>query len=201
MRTVVSIVAVSVVALGSIIGGASASPMRSASAAAGPQQTVTASLIKRPSGTLAPGTTVAASEVYGNRVFIDANRGYALVQNGQAQYPAATTNGGKTWKTNGPALHVNAAQAPLAVAFIGAGGTKKIFAWGGGQVIDATPDGGAHWYRATFTGLPVAVLKNPNGNLVSFVNGQTSGSGSVATQYVSKDGGKTWRLNNTIGGS
>jgi BNR/Asp-box repeat len=190
MRRVVSILLVSAVALGA---GASVA------AAAGPQQTVTGTLINRAANTLAPGTTVAASEVYGNRVFIDANRGYALVQNGQAQYPAATTDGGKTWKTNGPALHVNAAQAPLAVAFIGAGGTKKIFAWGGGQVIDATPDGGAHWYRATFTGLPVAVLKNPNGRLVAFVDGQT-GSSSVATQYVSKNGGKTWKLDNTIGG-
>ena len=133
MRTVVSMFVVSAVALGSIIGGASAAPTRSASAAAGPQQKVTASLLKRPSGTLAPGATVPASEIYGNRVFIDANRGYALVQHGQAQYPAATTDGGKAWKTNGPALHVNAAQAPLAVAFIGAGGTKKIFAWAAGR--------------------------------------------------------------------
>lgn len=191
MRRVVSLLVVTATALGA---GASVA------AAAGPQQTVNGTLISRPANTLAPGTTVAASEVYGNRVFIDANRGYALVQNGQAQYPAKTTDGGKTWKTNGPALHVNAAQAPLAVAFIGAGGTKKIFAWGGGQVIDATPDGGAHWYRATFTGLPVAVLKNPKGNLVAFVDGQT-GSSSVATQYVSKNGGKTWKLDNTIGGS
>ena len=200
MRRVVSVLVVSAIALGSIIAGASAAPTRSASAAAGPQQKVTGSLINRPSGTLAPGTTVPASEVYGNRVFIDANRGYALVQNGQAQYPAKTGDGGKTWKTNGPALHVNAAQAPLSVAFIGAGGTKKIFAWGGGQVIDATPDGGAHWYRATFTGLPVAVLKNPKGHLVAFVDGQT-GASTVATQYVSKDGGKTWKLDNTISGS
>lgn len=176
MRTVVSIFVVSAVALGSIIGGASAAATWSASAASGPQQKVTASLVKRPSGTLAPGTAVPASGIYGSRVFIDANRGYALVQDGQAQHPAATTDGGKTWKTIGPALHVNAALAPLAVAFVGAGGTKKIFAWGGGQVIDATPDGGAHWYRATFTGLPVAVLKNSKGHLVAFVDGQTGAS-------------------------
>jgi len=170
-------------------------------AAAGPQQTVTATLISRPSQTLAPGTTVSASKIFGNRVFTGAQRGFALVNTGEAQYPATTVNGGKTWKTDGPALHLNAAQAPLSVVYIGAGGTKKIFAWGGGQVIDATPDGGAHWYRATFTGLPVAVLKNPKGHLVAFVDGQTSGASSVATQYVSKDGGKTWRLDNTIGGS
>jgi hypothetical protein len=203
MRTVVSILVVSAVALGSIIAGASAAPTRSASAAAGPQNTVTGSLIKRPTGTLAPGTTVAASKIFGNRVFVDANHGYALVNTGQAQYPAATTDGGKTWKTNGPALHLNAAQAPLAVVDIGAGGTKKIFAWGSGQVIDATPNGGKQWYRALFNGLPVAVVKNPQGHLVAFVDGQTSGGGgsSVATQYVSKDGGKSWHLDNTVGGS
>jgi len=199
MRTVVSILAVSAVALGSIITGASGAPTRSASAAAGPQQTVTGTLITRPTGTLAPGTTVAASKIFGNRVFVNANRGFALVQSGQAQYPATTADGGNTWKTNGPALHLNAAQAPLAVVDIGAGGTKKIFAWGTGQVIDATPNGGKQWYRALFDGLPVAVVKNPQGHLVAFVDGETSGS--VATQYVSKDGGKTWHLDTTVGGS
>src|ERR1700744_2745906 len=103
MRTVVSIFVVSAVALGSIIAGASAAPTRTATAAAGPQQTVTGSLITRPAGTLAPGSTVAASTIFGNRVFVDANHGYALVQSGQAQYPAASTDGGHTWKTNGPA--------------------------------------------------------------------------------------------------
>ena len=48
-------------------------------------------------------------------MFTDGKHGFALAE-GQAQYPAATNDGGKTWKTNGPALHVNAAQAPLAVA-------------------------------------------------------------------------------------
>src|ERR1700756_960622 len=176
---------VSAVALGAAIFGASVA------AAAGPQLTVTGTLISRPAHTLAPGSKVSGSKIFGQRVFVDATHGFALVDTGQAQYPAASTDGGKTWKTDGPALHLNAAQAPLAVAFIGAGGTKKIFAWGGGQVIDATPDGGAHWYRATFTGLPVAVLKNPKGHLVAFVDGQT-GASSVATQYVSKDGGKSW---------
>lgn len=191
MRTVVSILAVSAVALGA---GASTA------AAAGPQQTVNGTLISRPANTLAPGSTVSASKIFGNRVFTDAKHGFALVEPGQAQYPAATVDGGKTWKTDGPALHLNAAQAPLAVVDIGAAGQKTIFAWGTGQVIDTTSDGGAHWYRATFNGLPVAVVKNPQGHLVAFVDGETGGSASPV-QYVSKNGGKTWRLDNTIGGS
>jgi len=191
MRTVVSILFVSAVALGS---GASVA------AAAGPQQTVTGTLISRPSHTLAPGSTVSASKIFGNRVFTDAKHGFALVDIGQAQYPAATADGGKTWKTDGPALHLNAAQAPLAVIYIGAAGQKTIFAWGTGQVIDTTSDGGKHWYRATFLGLPVAVAKNPQGHLVAFVDGETGGTASPL-QYVSKNGGKTWRIDNTVGGS
>jgi hypothetical protein len=192
MRTVVSILIVAV-ALGSGIAVASGA------SAAGPQQTVSATLISKPSQTLAPGSAVSASNIFGHRVFNDANHGFALVDTGGAQYPAATANGGKTWKTDGPALHLDAAQAPLAVIYIGIAGQRTIFAWGTGQVIDTTSDGGAHWYRALFFGLPVAVVRNPQGHLVAFVDGET---GSNATlQYVSKNGGKTWRLDNTVGGS
>ena len=194
MRTLVSILGVSAVALGSSIAGAPVA------AAAGPQQTVTATLINRPAHTLAPGSRVSASKIFGHRVFNDAKHGFALVDTGQAQYPAATVDGGKTWKTDGPALHLNAAQAPLAVIYIGIAGPKTIFAWGTGQVIDSTSDGGQHWYRAVFFGLPVAVIRNPQGHLVAFVDGETSGSNSTL-QYVSKNGGKTWRRDATIGGS
>jgi hypothetical protein len=189
-RIVIAALVVSAAALAVGVGSA---------AAAGPQQTVTGTLISRPAGTLAPGSTVSASKIFGNRVFTGAQRGFALVNTGEAQYPATTANGGATWKTDGPALHLNAAQAPLSVVDIGAAGPKTIFAWGTGQVIDTTSDGGAHWYRATFFGLPVAVVKNPQGHLVAFVDGETNGNSSL--QYVSKNGGKTWRLDNTIGGS
>jgi hypothetical protein len=183
---------VGAVALSAAIPGASVA------LAAGPQQTVTASLITRPAHTLAPGTTVSGSKIFGQRVLVDATHGFALVDTGGAQYPAATTNGGKTWKTDGPALHLDAAQAPLAVVDVGAAGRNTAFAWGTGQVIDTTGDGGKHWYRALFTqGIPVAVVKNPLGHLVAFVDG----SGGATWQYVSKDGGKTWHLDKTLGGS
>jgi hypothetical protein len=200
MRKFMSIVVVGAVGVVSLVASASAAPAGEAHAAAGPQQTVTGTLITRPSQTLAPGSTVSASKIFGNRVFTGAQRGFALVNTGEAQYPAVTVNGGTTWKTNGPALHLNAAQAPLSVIYIGAAGPKTIFAWGTGQVIDTTSDGGQHWYRALFFGLPVAVVRNPQGHLVAFVDGETSGSNS-SLQYVSKNGGKTWRLDNAIGGS
>src|ERR1700761_1725346 len=110
-----------------------------------PPATVTAAAITRQAHTLAPGSKVKGSAVFGNRVFINATDGFALVDTGQAQYPAATTDGGKTWKTDGPALHLNAAQAPLSVVDIGAAGQNTAFAWGTGQVIDATSNGGKQW--------------------------------------------------------
>jgi hypothetical protein len=178
-----------VLALGSI--GVSAAATR-ATAAAKPPKTVTATLITRRKGTLATGTSVRAAAVSGQRVFTDAKHGFALASVGSAQYAVATADGGKTWKTYGPALHLNAAQAPLSVSFIGAVSRKTVFAWGGGQVIDATSDGGKHWYSALFTtGSPVAVVRDIQRHITAFVG---SPSGGSTSRYVSKDGGRTWHL-------
>jgi hypothetical protein len=161
-----------------------------------PPKTVTATLVTRRSGTLAPGTSVASGKVVGQRVFINAKRGFGLASVGSADYPVATADGGKTWKTDGPALHLHAAQAPLAVVYIGAVNPKKVFAWGGGQVIDATSDGGRHWYRALFgNGGPVAVVHDFAGHLLAFIG---PFSGSTTWQYVSKNGGRTWHYQSTV---
>jgi hypothetical protein len=179
-------------------GGASA---LTAQSAAVPANTVHGTLITRTPGTLAKGARVRAAAL-GIRTYVDARHGFALANVGQAQYPAATTNGGKVWRTDGPALHLDAAQAPLAVASLAAANRRTIYAYGGGQVIDATTDGGAHWYRALFDGLPMAVVRNFRGHLVGFVDGTPTGSTKGATwQYVSKNGGRTWRLDRTVGGS
>src|ERR1700683_5267253 len=82
-------------ALGSVLA------TTSAAATPAPQKTVKGSLITRRSGTLAPGAKVTSRNL-GQRVFVNASDGFALASVGQAQYPAATTNGGKTWKTDGP---------------------------------------------------------------------------------------------------
>ena len=197
MRSVVSprklvaafVVAAVVLGLGSI--GVSGAATRG-TAAAKPPKTVTATLITRRKGTLATGSSVRASAVSGQRVFTDAKHGFALASAGSAEYAVATADGGKTWKTYGPALHLNAAQAPLSVSFVGAVRRKTVFAWGGGQVIDATNDGGKHWYSALFTtGSPVAVVRDIQGHITAFVG---SPSGGSTSRYLSKDGGRTWHL-------
>ncbi len=193
-RTAVVVVGVSAAVLGSIGAGLSGASTRAVAAAVKSPKTVTATRITRMPGTLAPGTRVASASVAGQRVFTDARHGFALASSNDADYPVATTDGGETWKTNGPALHVHAAQAPLAVVFIGAVNRKTVFAWGGGQVIDTTNDGGKHWYRSLFVaGSPVAVVQNLNRHLLGFV-----GSFTASTwQYVSRDGGRTWHYQTT----
>lgn len=162
-------------------------------------KSVNGSLIKRPSGTLAPGTMVKSSTL-GHRVFTTDSNGFALANVNGAQYPAATFNGGKVWKTYGPALHVDAAQAPLAVVSLGAVNRNIIYAYGSGQVVDTTSDGGKHWYRALFQGQSMAVVQGVGTHLVAYFDGTSNGKGTT-WQYVSKNGGQTWKLDSTVGGS
>jgi photosystem II stability/assembly factor-like uncharacterized protein len=168
-----------------------------ASASAAPQR-ITAARITRPPGTLAPGTGVRASSL-GQRVFPNASHGFALADVGGAQYPAATTNGGRTWKTDGPALHLNAAQAPLAVVDVGARNTRTFFAFGGGQVVDVTSDGGRTWWRAFLGDVVLAVVPRLSGGLTAISQDAGSRGSAVTLVYISTDGGKHWRLSHRFG--
>jgi hypothetical protein len=173
--------------------GAAASPT--------PPATITARLITRQPGTAKLGTAVPLSGL-GQRVFINKRVGFALGGVGQAQYPAKTTDGGAVWKTFGPALHVNAAQAPLAVTEIGVLNARTIYFYGDGQVVDSTGDGGKHWWQAFTQDLSAAVVPGFGGRLLWFT--QTSvganGTNAVTWTYVSSDGGKVWHYTTALGG-
>ena len=100
----------------------------------------------------------------------------------------------------GPALHLDAAQAPLVVLQVGAANQRTFFAWGGpggGQVVDVTRDAGKHWYQAILGDVVMAVVSGPNGQLVAFAQVAATSSGSTAATwvYASKDGGRTWHYN------
>ena len=165
---------------------------------AGPPKTVTATLMKTRSGTLKPASKVNASKVGSPRMFFNSTKGFAMAQVGQAQYPVATTDGGKTWKTNGPYLHLDAAQAPLAVTNIGVGNQKTMFACCGGQVVDATGDGGKHWYQALLGDTVLSVIAPGNGKRLVAV-AQNGSSKATNLVYVSTDGGHHWKLNTKLG--
>lgn len=162
-----------------------------------PPRTLTAHTISPVPKTLPPGTPVEASEL-GHRTFVDAVHGFALASIGEAQYPAATVNGGKTWAVSGPALHLDAAQAPLGVCEVGAASQRVYFAYGCGEVVDTTNDGGKHWWRTDLGGGSLAVV-NSGGRLLAFVEALSEGGSTAATWvYVSSDGGRHWHYENRL---
>ena len=115
-----------------------------------------------------------------------------------AQYPACTTNGGKSWKICGPHLHVAAANAPDVVTQLGAhGSTYWVYSGpGGGGSVVVSSDAGKIWYRARmpFHG-PYAVIKDDSTvppRLIAFV-----WTGSSAIAYTSSNG-RAWSLTKTI---
>jgi hypothetical protein len=189
-------------AAGSAVIGSSSAASRSAGAAAAPTPPaiVTAHKITRQPGTVAVGTAVGAGHL-GQRVFVNGNDGFALASRAEGQYPAASTDGGASWKTSGPALHVNAAQAPLSVTQVGAAGQRTYYYFGGGQVVDTTSDGGKHWWRAFLGDDVLAVVPGP-GRLIAVAQVSLSNSTNKAATwiYVSKDGGKTWHYDSNLGG-
>jgi hypothetical protein len=164
-----------------------------------PMLTLQARRIRVPRrGGLSPGTIVRRSFA-GTRVFANAGVGFAiadLASGGGATYPLLTRDGGRTWRIDGPALHVPAAQGPLAVDQIGIRGVRMFFAWCGGcgNVVDVTPDAGAHWWR-TFMPGDVAYLKAQRSRLTAFVEGPTpdpGGRGLSLRAYGTRDG-RRWR--------
>jgi hypothetical protein len=171
------------------LGATAAVGIGAATAAAPtPAKTVTGTVFTR-SGSIKPGTKVAGG---GTRILIGAKAGWKLASAKQAQYAALTTDGGKTWQIASPALHIDAADAPQSVTQIGARSAKVAYAFGGGQVADVTSNGGSTWYQALFQGTVTAVVPGFGNELVAYVAG--FGSSSGAAQYVSKNGGKTWKL-------
>ncbi|HXB65857.1 MAG TPA: hypothetical protein VNV42_13395 [Solirubrobacteraceae bacterium] len=172
------------------VSAAAGGPARAAGAPSAAQRTIAAQRLTVGPGTVRPGTVVPARDL-SSRTYVDPRHGFALADYGQATYPAASTNGGRTWHTSGPALVVHAAQAPLEVEELTAINTSRYFATGNSQAVDATADGGRNWYRTVFPGELIAVVWRATG-LTAVVAG---GTGATPTNwvYVSTDGGRRWR--------
>jgi hypothetical protein len=153
-------------------------------------------------GAVAPGTRVNSSALFGNRVFANAGDGFALARVGSAQYPARSTDGGQTWRIDGPQLHVDAADGPEAVGYVGVASARTFFAYGS-SVVDVTANGGRTWWEAFMSGLVMAVAQSPRNELVAYVQQSVSNdraNPAVTQQYVSRDGGRHWRYSTALGG-
>ncbi len=161
-------------------------------ASATPARTVVARLITTQPGTLAAGSRIL--RVNARRTYFGNSFGISLGRDRQgATYPVQTGNGGRSWHTDGPALFLPTADAPLAVTTV-SGATKSLqYAFGGGgQVVDVTREGGPQWRGALFAGTVVGVVPGEGRNtLIAFVHADAS-SGPVY-QYVTRNGGLSWR--------
>lgn len=162
----------------------------------GPPATVTATALPHSdSGSMyAHRGRVVRSSKLEVRVFVNARDGFALASVGQAQYPASTTNGGRTWRIDGPHFHVNAANAPDVVTEVTAIEPHTYAAYGGGQSVVVSTDAGRHWWRAYFPGAPIAVESTAGtGTKPSLAAIVEENPGKFAA-YVSSDGGRRWHL-------
>ncbi len=137
-----------------------------------------------PRGTVLPkaaiGRTAAATQQI---VFGLADRGPLS----SVVYPAISTDGGTTWRLDGPCFYYAAAQGPGATDSIGARAPDWAYAWGwGGVFVRVTHDGGAHWFAAN--------LPNPARRVVA--SGRTLRAYLLRTRstYISRDYGMTWSL-------
>ena len=188
--TIAAAAAIATTALAGIGAATAAAPK--------PAKTVKGSLITVQPNTLKPGTKLASSAVGFPRTFVNANTGWAFASTDQAQYAAITTNGGTTWRTASPALHVNAAQAPLSVTQLDAQSPKVAYAFGSGQVADVTSDGGKHWYRALFIGTDYGGRARARPKAAADVRRRrVVGLGPVGSGLAVRhelNGGKTWKL-------
>jgi hypothetical protein len=54
-------------------------------------------------------------------------------------YPAISTDGGMTWRLDGPLFHVNAADGAAVVSSVGTLGLKGAYFWGQGATASGSP--------------------------------------------------------------
>jgi hypothetical protein len=178
------------------------SPARATAVPPSPPHRLTARRMRPRPGAVPRGTAVEQTDLVTTRVFADASVGFALANVESAQYPARSLDGGRTWRIDGPQVHINAADAPEAVGFVGVADARTFFAYGS-SAVDVTTNGGRTWWETFLGELVVAVGPGPRHGLVAYVQDQLDPNNirTAATwQYVSHDGGRHWTYSQTLGG-
>ena len=161
-----------------------------------PSTEITARRMRPRQGSPAPrfGKALPAASVTGVRVFIKRQVGFALATIGSGEVPARTTYGGNTWRIDGPQFHVDAADGPEAVAYVGLVSPNVEYAYGA-SVVDVSTDAGRTWWEA-FLGENVTAVEPGTHGLVALVQQSVTNqhlNPILTWQYVSTDGGRHWR--------
>jgi hypothetical protein len=129
------------------------------------------------------------------RVFTNAHDGVALVSVRGELTPARTTDGGSVWRIDGPGLYAEgAADAAVAVNNIGAQDAATFYAYGGGQVLDITSDGGRVWRQAIFQGLEAGASPIDHGVAAYVDQSNSTGTQGITIQFYTSTGGHSWRV-------
>jgi hypothetical protein len=144
-----------------------------------------------PAGTAVPGHDVTASVSDSSKLKF----GLATFPSSTQTYPTISTNGGTTWRVDGPLFHVDALQGASMVASSGILPPHGAYFWGrAGNLIWTTYDEGAHWWTAAFSA-GVEDLSSRNGTFEAVVFGaQVRATALQRFLYVSTNSGKTWKL-------
>ncbi len=141
---------------------------------------------------LRPGTVVAPANL-GVGVFADARHGFTLASIDYQTYPAATIDGGRTWRIDGPVLPIPVAPRPTAIGQPGVAGPETYFAsegLAGITVVEVTTDAGKHWWQAF---LPGGVV------YVGAFDGELTAIIAVATGDPQRAGVQFWAYHSRSG--
>jgi len=177
--------------------------LRESATAPSPPPRLTARRLRPRPGAVSPGTAVSSNYLFPDRVFANSRVGFALANVESAQYPARSVDGGRSWHLDGPQVHVDAADGPEGVGYVGVAGTRTFFAYGS-SAVDVTTDGGRVWWETFLGELVVAVVPGPGTRLVAYVQEQLDPTGitpAATWQHVSRDGGRQWIYSSALGGS
>jgi len=146
----------------------------------------------QPVGVIVPRADVVATAADGHGILF----GLSVYRDlREATYPALSTDGGATWRIDGPLFYVAAADGPAFTSRVGALGAHGAYFWGqGGNAVKVTLDEGLHWWIAGF-GTGVYQVSASHGTLRTIALGnQVSCTDFQAFLYVSTDSGRIWTL-------
>lgn len=178
------------------------SPARATTALPEPPRRFTAGRMRPRPRAVPRGTAVKPADLFTTRVFANGSVGFALASVGSAQYPARSADGGRTWRIDGPQVHVDAADGAEGVGYVGVAGPRTFFAYGS-SVVDVTTDAGRTWWETMLGELVVAVVPGGTNKLIAYVQ-QSLDPNNIRTaatwQYVSRDGGRHWVHSSALGG-